>query len=92
MYLLAGLLACGFFCNMAVRPVAEQLFDGGADSSEQPAGISPKGVARPDSQSRPAPSHTLRGRCELVVFWLIVVGPLSWGFWMTLKQGWVLFR
>lgn len=92
MYLLAGLLACGFFCNMAVRPVAEQLFEGGADSSEQPAGISPKGVARPDSQSRPAPSHTLRGRCELVVFWLIVVGPLSWGFWMTLKQGWVLFR
>jgi MFS family permease len=35
MYLMAGLLVIGFFCNMAVRPVGEQFYMSPDDLAEQ---------------------------------------------------------
>jgi MFS family permease len=81
MYVLAGLLVAGFFCNLAVRPVDEQLFTlvpaHGSDS-----------IASPIAQSAGAGGH----RGLVAIAWLAVCAPLAWGVVKTLQLAVQMFR
>ena len=85
MYILAGLLVAGFICNLLVRPVAEKWF---RDPER-------KQLASPDHaglEQRIDRTQTSRhANVWLIPFWLIVIVPLSWGVWVTLKQAIKLF-
>ncbi len=69
MYVLTGLLAAGFVCNLLVRPVAERWFT----SVEPVYGAAPAAAVGAEG----------RGGLVLVGAWLLVGVPLAWGFYMT---------
>lgn len=78
MLLLAGLLAIGLIANLAIRPPRRAPSEG----SRAPA---------------PAPSvgraPTAAAEWPLVIaFWLVVLVPLAWGTWQTLRQAAALVR
>jgi MFS family permease len=82
MYVLAGLLALGFVCNLLIRPVAEKNF------------MTPEQLARLDAAAAAGPSTTavVSGSGEpspswlVAATWLAVGIPLVWGVWMTLQK------
>jgi hypothetical protein len=88
MYVLAGLLAVGFLCNLAIRPVAEKYY------------MTPAQLATLDAASRspgagsvtPAPrqAETTAG-WQLGAAWIAVGIPLGWGVWVTLQKAVTLF-
>ena len=82
MYVLAGLLALGFVCNLLIRPVAEKYFmtpeqlcrlDAGTAAHRHAAA-----VAVGSSEPSP-PGWSLAA-------WLAVGIPMAWGVWMTLQK------
>jgi hypothetical protein len=81
MYVLAGLLALGFVCNLLIRPVAsknvmtpEQL--AALDAASARTGIQDIG----GGSSEPSPTWLV------VAAWLAVGIPMAWGVWMTLQK------
>jgi MFS family permease len=88
MYVLAGLLALGFVCNLLIRPVAERYF------------MTPEQLARLDADAASALTTTAAaGSSEPSPAWLVgaawlAVGiPMAWGVWMTIqKAAPLLFR
>ena len=89
MYILAGMLAAGFVCNLLVRPVAAKWY------------MSDEEVAALQAKAKAAASHDPSGSfgigkggldAKAVVAWLIVGIPLAWGVWVTLQKAIVLFR
>ena len=84
MYLLAALLALGFCCNLAVRPVPPSLFTAGL----QPSNRSTAERAAGSAVHLPAPAG---GGLKLLLFWLLVSLPLGWGLWITIQQAGKLF-
>ena len=105
LYLLAGLLGLGFICNLGIRQVRDDLFETQPPVSASPTIAAPTAnrqqhdrrvaaAADPDNQLRPAAisGGSASQRVVLVAFWLLVLIPLAWGAWMTLKQaGAILF-
>jgi MFS family permease len=83
LYVLAGFLAVGLVCNLAVTPVPERLF-----TLETPAGVipAPAGEGR-RSEEAPAPSHW----AATAAAWLLVGLPLAWGVTRTLGLARQLF-
>jgi MFS family permease len=84
LYILAGMLALGFLCNLAVRPLSQRWFM----SDEQVATL----------QLAPASSHHdhvslgySRPGAILALAWLAVGIPIVWGVWVTLQSALVLF-
>jgi MFS family permease len=90
MFILAGLLALGFLCNLLIKPVNpknymtplqiaadDKLLQ--AQNADQPA-AGPAGVG--DAQ----PTWLIP------VAWLAVWIPLGWGIWVTLQKAVVLFK
>jgi len=92
MYILCGLLALGFLCNLLVRPVHEKHFmtDAQLKAETRPAREDAAGAAGAgEAGSRAARSgYSLK----LCLAWLAVGIPLAWGIWMTLSKTIVLFR
>jgi len=85
MYVLVGLLAIGFACNLAVRPVAERLFtSGGAAGVTLPATIA--GRSRGSSAGVLVSDGTVRASHWgfVVAAWALVGVPLAWGVFKTL--------
>jgi len=89
MYILAGMLAVGFVCNLLVRPVAAKWY------------MSDEEVAALQAKAKAAAAHDPSGSFGIgkggidgkaVVAWLIVGIPLAWGVWITLQKAIVLFR
>jgi MFS family permease len=89
MYILAGLLAVGFLCNLAIRPVAEKYY------------MTPARLAALDAESNNAAATAVTPaprRAETTAGWQpraawIAVGiPLAWGVWVTLQKAVTLFR
>jgi hypothetical protein len=84
---LTGLLVAGFFCNLAVRPVAAKWF------------MKPEEVAALQAKQRLAgatesgPFGIGRGGLTLgaALAWAAVGVPLAWGVWVTLEKALVLF-
>src|SRR6185503_17481484 len=87
LYILAGLLALGFICNLLVRSVADEWF------------MKEEVVATSQARLRvgePATSGAMGigpWRWDLVslLAWLAVGIPLTWGVWITLSNALVLF-
>jgi MFS family permease len=84
MYILAGLLALGLVCNLAVRPVAERLF---LDPQPQGVAVPALQLSAAGSVERPRTSLTL-----LVAAWAAVLVPVCWGVAVTLHKAAVLFQ
>ena len=87
MYILAGMLIAGFFCNMGVKPVQRRsLHD--RQGSRGAAGPDACGGRGRDEFLRHRPR---RARCEGVLAWAAIGIPIAWGVWITLKNALVLF-
>jgi hypothetical protein len=92
MYVLAGLLALGFVCNLLIRPVAgrhfmsaEQLAYERRLAHERTGDTQKSGWG---SGSKALGSTPLTS----VLAWAAVGVPLAWGVWVTLQKAVVLFR
>jgi MFS family permease len=90
-YILCGLLAIGFICNLLVKPVDGKHFmtDAELDAERKLAHES----ARAATASARGPASAEKSPPALVAgAWLLVGIPLAWGVWITLEKAWVLFR
>jgi hypothetical protein len=86
MYVLAGLLAIGFVCNLLVRPVAQKNYM----TPEQLAALDP-GVGTATASTEVAVVPVRSSGLLAAAAWLGVIIPLAWGVWMTLQKAVVLF-
>jgi MFS family permease len=84
LYLLAGMLALGFLCNLAVRPLAHRWFM----SDDQVASLQPATTTASVQSASLGPS---RASGVLALAWLAVGIPIAWGVWVTLESALVLF-
>jgi MFS family permease len=93
MYVLVGLLAIGFVCNLAVRPVPERLFtSGGAAGVTLPPTIA--GRSSGSSAGVLVSDGTVRASHWgfVVTAWALVGVPLAWGVLKTLTLAAQMFR
>jgi len=82
MYILVALLAVGFVCNLAVRPVPDELFT-----------ASPPAVAASPAVTSTTAVHVPSSQWGLVAFaWTLVGVPIAWGVLKTLLLAGRLFR
>ena len=91
MYVLAGLLAVGFVCNLLVRPVAEKWFM----TDEQLAAERRRAhdVAAANAVAAEATRAVARTPVGLVfAAWIGVGIPILWGVWITLQKVVMLFH
>lgn len=93
LYVLAGLLAIGFVCNLLMRPVAEKWYMTDAELADVRQQSFERGISfeqtLPDSTLAVGPS-TLSWVLTLLT-WTAVGVPLAWGIAMTLKKAAPLF-
>ena len=104
LYVLAGLLLAGFFCNLSVRPVAERFYmtdqeleserklshDMGPQANHSSHVHSEKGEAIMKQYE-----NTIRdaaGSVRAAVAWILVCIPLAWGIYRTIAKATVLFQ
>jgi MFS family permease len=88
-YILCGLLAIGFICNLMIKPVNEKYFMTDAEL-ERERRLSHEAAAR--SEGRGAAASARPSSPALVWgFWLLVGIPIAIGVVVTLKSAWVLF-
>jgi MFS family permease len=87
MYILAGMLVVGFFCNLAVHRVSEKRYMSDDDVAAMQGGKS--GAVNGGSYGI-GRGAILRPRALLA--WAIVGVPLAWGFWITLEKAIILFQ
>jgi hypothetical protein len=87
MYILAGLLAIGFLCNLAIRPVTEKDYMTPAQLAALDA-ASKNSAATSVASARHAQSTA---GWELGAAWVAVGIPLAWGVWVTLQKAVTLF-
>ena len=86
MLLLAGLLALGFVANLMIRPPA-------AEESTVPEARRRATPPTTGAVAAPAGASGVHSDWPLVAaFWSIVMLPLAWGTWQSLRQASVLFR
>ncbi|MBV8217318.1 MAG: hypothetical protein JO325_02550, partial [Solirubrobacterales bacterium] len=90
MYVLAGLLALGFVCNLLIRPVNEKNFMTASDLAATDA--PPGAISTP---ARAAPAHGGTGASSPALWvaaaWLAVGIPIAWGLWVTVQKAVTLF-
>jgi MFS family permease len=82
MYVLVGLLVIGFVCNIAVAPVARELF---TLTAANPA-------AAPSPSPRRAPAFHAGHWSIVSAAWLLAAVPLAWGVLRTLTLAGQMFR
>jgi MFS family permease len=85
MYILAGMLALGFVCNYLVRPLSQRWYM----SDEQVAALQP--AAQSASHAEHVSLGPSRPGAMLMLAWLAVGIPITWGVWLTLQSALVLF-
>jgi MFS family permease len=86
MYLLAGLLAGGLLCNLAVSAVNARHHEPDVHSD-----VAPKVTPLPGTLSMTAATANT-GFGLVVAAWLAVWIPIGWGVWVTLQKAVLLFR
>jgi MFS family permease len=89
-YIMCGLLAIGFLCNLLVRPVADKHFMTEAEL-EAERKLAHEQAMSPDLTGRLASRHTTP-QSLVAITWLAVGIPIAWGVWITLEKAWILFR
>ena len=93
MYILAAFLVVGFFCNLAVRPVAERLFeqDAARVKATPVEGRSVPAPAARTSAADAALSAPAGQWLAVAAAWLLVTLPLAWGVYNTMALARRLF-
>jgi hypothetical protein len=91
MFILAGLLAVGFICNLLIRPVdpknymtPEQI---AAADTAQKAQNGARSASTPDPGAADPQATWL-----IPLAWMAVWIPLCWGIWVTLQKVVLLFK
>jgi MFS family permease len=87
MYILAGMLAAGFICNLMIKPVDPRWYMKEEEVLALQARTTSTAMAN-------GGSHGIgKGGLDsaAVAAWLIVGIPIAWGVWITLSKAWVLF-
>jgi hypothetical protein len=87
MYILAGLLAAGFICNLLIRPVDPKHH---MKAEEVEALTAVKTAAAPGEAV--AGDVVAVNPITVVLAWAAVWIPIGWGVWVTLQKAVVLFR
>jgi MFS family permease len=90
MYILAGMLVLGFFCNLLVHHVSEKRYM----SDEEVEAMQAKDAELDDIPMR-ASRVIGRGaflRPGVLLAWTVVMVPLGWGVWVTLQKAVILFQ
>jgi MFS family permease len=88
MYILAGLLAIGFVCNLMIQPVAKKRYMTRAQVAELDAG---NAVSTGRADGGGAASAVTTPMALVVGAWLAVSIPLAWGVYVTLLKAFALF-
>jgi MFS family permease len=88
MYLLAGLLAVGFICNLLIKPVASKYYMTGAqlDALDNPAETAREAQAAAAAKAGPSTPNWL-----VYAAWVPVGIPLLWATWVTLQKAALIF-
>ncbi len=93
MYILAGLLAFGFLCNLLVRPVAEKHFMTDEELANEKKLAHDREVEAGSANAPVSNGIGTANRTVVVVLaWLAVGIPLAYGFWNTVQKAVQLFR
>jgi MFS family permease len=89
MYILAGLLAVGFVCNLMIQPVAKKHYMTRAQIAALDAANSGGGAstARADNGAEGPTTPAW----IVAASWLAVGIPIAWGFWVTLQKAVSIF-
>jgi MFS family permease len=87
MYILSGFLLIGFFCNLAVKPVAEEYYMTGEQLEAERRLELEARKQNSLEQTKPSP----RSWVLATLAWLLVGIPLLWGIYKTLKLAWQIF-
>jgi len=89
-YVLCGLLALGFLCNLLVRPVASRHFmtEAELEHERKLANEAARIIALSETQALRLDRTPLS---KVVGAWIAVGVPILWGVWITLAKAWVLF-
>ncbi|MGA7326130.1 MAG: OFA family MFS transporter [Rhodomicrobium sp.] len=88
MYILAGMLVVGFFCNLAVHHVSAKRYM----SDAEVAAMQAKGAGAMAGSGYRAIGTGSILRPGAILAWTIVGGPLVWGIWTTVEKAIILFR
>jgi hypothetical protein len=88
MYVLAGLLAVGFVCNLMIQPVAKKHYMTRAQLAALDAAESITSAVRADTR---AASSRVTPVWLVAAAWLAVGLPIAWGVWVTLLKAAVMF-
>jgi MFS family permease len=89
MYVLAGLLAVGFICNLMIQPVAKRHYMTRAQLAALDAADAASSAVRADT--RGAASARVTPMWIVAAAWLAVGIPIAWGVWVTLLKAAVMF-
>jgi MFS family permease len=91
MYVMAGLLVIGAWCNYRVTPVhaRHHYVEPGPSVAERPSWET---VVDDSPRSNRTPPHQGTGILRLVLSWLWVGVPLAWGVWETIVKSLSLFQ
>ncbi len=90
---LAGLLVIGFIANFLVKPVDKKyhMTNDKLETHHQPARQQSKAPHVSEAQNQPAEAakSNLTG---VILVWVLVLTPISYGVWSTLQKAWGLFH
>ena len=89
MYVLAGLLAIGFVCNLMIQPVAKKYYMTRAQIAAADAANKPAGGGRGDLAVEVTSGVTPVS--VVVAAWAVVGIPIAWGVWVTLVKAAAIF-
>jgi MFS family permease len=89
MYILAGMLAAGFFCNLLVRHVSEKRYMSGRELAAVQANNAAMDAGRTGSFGIGSGSNL---HPAALLAWCLAGIPLAWGIWNTLQKALLLFR
>jgi hypothetical protein len=89
MYVLAGLLAVGFVCNLMIQPVAKKHYMTRVQLAELDAATNTPSATRADARAAAAAIAT--PTWLVVVAWAAVGIPIAWGVWVTVLKASAIF-
>jgi len=90
MYVLAGMLALGFICNLLVRPVKPEVFMTEAELAAERKLSSDRDV--PVSSGAQMAGAGTANPALVILAWAAVGIPLAIGIWITLQKALILFK
>jgi len=94
-YIMVAVLAVGFLCNLAVRPVDARYYVPSPSPSAMVAALAPVAASTEQSAGIIEPRGGLDGpgasRARIALAWLLVSIPLLWGVYQTVIKSLALF-